>query len=1374
MTKPGAKLRHSARLLMLWAGITALLSGPPAADAEETILQYFGTSWAGITERIPEIAEAGYTALWLPPPFKGGSGGFSVGYDPYDRFDLGTKDQMGTVPTRYGTEAELVHLVRMAHRFGLRVYFDNVMAHNGGPLPQGVPGTLQDNGFVPEDFHLLRISTNQYQTTGSPDYNNEWQVLNRNPFGLDIAQEDPNTSFGYTENSDFPKWTGIRHPDHPEYYPDTDLPIVFSNGTGSVIYSTYADKEPYEDIGYTNSLGAFVDDSRFNGRFDWEDVNTNGQHDAGELSEPFTDTGIDPSRPDRQVAEWGYGDGIYNMGNPYAEDVNDMLNRAVRWFVDRVKADGFRLDAVKHVPDYFFGKQTFPKDASDEGYCGQIQAQYNITRGFADWDNHRDTVFSNTDSRDDALVYGEHLGAPPADGGYIDAGMRIGNDNFLNAVKNNVGNSLAGMENPFYGIYSPGQSVHYVMSHDNTYLGTGDREQAHAVLVPREGVQIIYTDGYNESGPPDYFPKPSDVPFLGQFDNDWLTNLLEINRHFGWGYQGYRWSSDNYISYTRYDEDIGNNDSGVNMVFAMTKNYEPLSSYMQGPAVFPEGARLFNYSKYDTGKKVKVQGGNIVEMSGNQVIMVPNRYYAFSWRLPEMPATWGGGVTNEIRPIMIYENGSPAGTITVTRTDGADGDPDFNPYNLPDSSPTDYSYDIEIPIVTNPTNVTFAARSDGSAERILMKLDGGIDLNSQMGFISQDYGTRDNPPGTTSDRFLGFEEMELVQRGVEKFAAQISTRNIIGSPGAETYICTIGSAGVTAAVGSGVNTSTDTADWILHNPADVREDGTTLQLSPAPEAAAGQPLSIAARLGYAGDINRTYVYYTTDGSTPEGSLGTGKGSTQVVEMQFQAAEAHDGTGIPEWWSGTLPALAGSTELRYKLAVYHSGAASRFPWSDNDLDIIPRMETRFEISGFNPSTVPHYPHNDWGIMNAGLEDGFHILRTKALLGRTPGDTEIYRENTQTFYLDKETPNGRFLVPEADGVTVGAQDYPVVVLTDVTVEEVWYRIDDDDPGNNAQPGNGSWAQAQRVANTMPHPAGPSEQRWEFVYADTPGFSGTADIQVILREPTSSTDLSLSDEAGHFTTLTRSVLTDDSLPVGSLFITDPAADGATLGMNDALTFRFSNWFADGVSGTLELLGYFTLSVDGEAVEPQGFFYNDWVTAEEHEITYLVPNFYSGDTNILHTLAIDFNRSGYTPLQATRQAYAELNEDSNNDGIPDLWELQWGLDRMDLSPIRDYDKDTVNDYHEYIADTDPTDSNVYFVISGSYADTNGSFSLVYDGSSNREYYVWHSGALSNNTAWSLYSSNPVTGTGPDQEFMIDTAGRSNGFYKLEVTLPE
>ena len=100
----------------------------------EALLQLFNVSYVDLIQKMPELAEAGYTSLWLPPPTKG-SGGLSVGYDMYDPFDFGQKDQRDTVRTRYGTEAELLHMMEVAHRFGIRVYFDDIMNHRSFDIP---------------------------------------------------------------------------------------------------------------------------------------------------------------------------------------------------------------------------------------------------------------------------------------------------------------------------------------------------------------------------------------------------------------------------------------------------------------------------------------------------------------------------------------------------------------------------------------------------------------------------------------------------------------------------------------------------------------------------------------------------------------------------------------------------------------------------------------------------------------------------------------------------------------------------------------------------------------------------------------------------------------------------------------------------------------------------------------------------------------------------------------------------------------------------------------------------------------------------------------------------------------------------------------
>ena len=1353
-------VRRSGRVGLLLLALLAIV--PNRARAGEVILQYFNTSWPELTRRIPELAEAGYTALWLPPPFKAG-GGLSVGFDSYDRFDLGSKDQNGSLTTKYGTETELLHLVEVAHRFGLRVYFDNVMAHNGGPMSSGAPGTLQPNGFVPEDFHLRRTSETTYENYGWPEWKDEWQVLNRNPFGQDIAHENPNDSFGWSEGDNYAKWSGVRHPGHPEYYLDTDLPIeAVSGGTTSIVY-TFANKEPFTD-------------ANTNGVFDWTDANSNGQHDAGEASEAFADTGLDPSRADRRTAAWGYGNGRYDMGNPGAEDVNGMLFRALRWFVDKAHADGFRLDAVKHVPAYFFGKMDSPKDGSNWGYGGQAQEQFNVTRGFSDWDNHRDTVFNNVQARDDALLYGEHLGDPPWKMYYVDAGMRVANDDFLNAVKGNVGYSLAGMDDPNYAVINPGQSMHYAMSHDNNYLWGGDREQAHAVLLAREGLPIVYTDGYNQSGSPDWFPKPAEIPFLGQWGQAYIPNLLDIGRHFGWGYQNSRWSAWDFTSWSRYDPDLGNNDHGVTMVFMMAKSYISSWPLCNVDAVFPEGARLFNYSYHDGPFKVKVSGGKLRNMDDSSIYVAPGKYYAFSWRNPEMPLAWGEGLTEEIQPIAIYENGAPAGTVAVSRKDGRNGDPNFNPYGLADTNASDYSYSLTIPRVAQSSNLSFVARADGSAENILMKLDGGIDLNSQLDIVVQNPGTRDNPPAVAQDKFLGYEQMKYVRRVAEKFAAADTAHNTIGSPGAETYVCTIGATGFVVNAGGGPNRTDDrTVTWHYHDPAQNNQISTNLQFTPAPLGAANQPVTVWTKIGYAPQAESAWLYYTTNGvDWPEGSAGLGKGATRVAELAYAADGGVDGGSTSQWWSAALPALPAGTVLRYKIGAHKLDAASEFPWTDDDLSVKARMETVFEITNFNAATIPFYPHNDWGQMAVGLPEGFHVLRTKAILGRASGDVPIYRERTQTFYYDAARPAGSIPYPPTNGMVLTGSAYGVKVRSDMTVDEVWYKIADMDPNNDDSAtglanGNNAWVKANKGLVPAPKPGTEPDQQWEFNYVLIP-TSGTATITACLRELTSSTNLALSDAAGHFTTLARTVDTGGNGV--HLLVHEPAADGAIVGVGSNLVAYFSQSLGAGLDAN-QLAQCFVIELDGVYQSNANYVVETNVTAGEHAVRLVLPNLHNGNPGFLHVLSVGFARDGYPTLLAERQVYAVADDDSNDDGIPDSYELQWGLPVGSLNAASNNDTDAYSNYDEFIANTDPTDGDDFLVVDSTAWITN-SVALDFESRSNRNYFVWYTDLMVPSN-WQLATplTDPIEGDGQPNQFIDVLPNPTGRFYRLEVKMP-
>ena len=71
-----------------------------------------GVIWNELAPRRPTLAAAGFTSVWIPPAYKGAGGRRDVGYGVYDLFDLGEFPQKQTIPTKYGTKAELLAAIR--------------------------------------------------------------------------------------------------------------------------------------------------------------------------------------------------------------------------------------------------------------------------------------------------------------------------------------------------------------------------------------------------------------------------------------------------------------------------------------------------------------------------------------------------------------------------------------------------------------------------------------------------------------------------------------------------------------------------------------------------------------------------------------------------------------------------------------------------------------------------------------------------------------------------------------------------------------------------------------------------------------------------------------------------------------------------------------------------------------------------------------------------------------------------------------------------------------------------------------------------------------------------------------------------------------
>ncbi|QMV18844.1 DUF1939 domain-containing protein [Granulicella sp. 5B5] len=90
-----------------------------------------GEWWNYLAEKVPQLSDSGFDALWLPPVSKCPTQS-SNGYDPYDYFDLGDIDQKGSVKTAYGNRAELERLIKALHDRSMGAIADMVINHNSG------------------------------------------------------------------------------------------------------------------------------------------------------------------------------------------------------------------------------------------------------------------------------------------------------------------------------------------------------------------------------------------------------------------------------------------------------------------------------------------------------------------------------------------------------------------------------------------------------------------------------------------------------------------------------------------------------------------------------------------------------------------------------------------------------------------------------------------------------------------------------------------------------------------------------------------------------------------------------------------------------------------------------------------------------------------------------------------------------------------------------------------------------------------------------------------------------------------------------------------------------------------------------------------
>jgi alpha-amylase len=156
------------------------------ADLNGVLMQYFhwynpdnGTLWDEVKNNAKELASKGFTAMWLPPAYKGVAGKSDVGYGVYDLFDLGEFNQKGSIRTKYGTRQQYLNAIATLQKNGIQVYADTVLNQKmGADLAETAKATpySQDDRLNPKGgLEEVKIYTNFKFSGRQGKYSNfEW------------------------------------------------------------------------------------------------------------------------------------------------------------------------------------------------------------------------------------------------------------------------------------------------------------------------------------------------------------------------------------------------------------------------------------------------------------------------------------------------------------------------------------------------------------------------------------------------------------------------------------------------------------------------------------------------------------------------------------------------------------------------------------------------------------------------------------------------------------------------------------------------------------------------------------------------------------------------------------------------------------------------------------------------------------------------------------------------------------------------------------------------------------------------------------------------------------------------------------------------
>ena len=511
--------------------VCSLPESLPTSIAEDTsspaILQWFEASYKTMESRTADMFLAGYGAVWTPPPGRADTSDYSVGYDVYNRFDLGNASH----PTLYGTEAGLKDVANLLHRFDGRLHIDAVLNHNG----------YSENDYVNPQFN------NFLQSGGYPGF-----VL-----------QDPD---GGTDPAGIPGTFGDFHDPSTPGYLNGQLSSLLDIDHGKniqLIRQPVAEGNP-ENIpaGVTPFFGRLAnvpnaDNSRF-----YPDTDLPGA------------TYFDPAT-NSNVTVYPFNAADPTAGDAVVENATGELRRYLQWMVQDIGVDGFRIDAEKHMPQYALKQfdaavyRSNPRPLLDgslenvfmygevvpgEGQNGQSVQDF--LYGYIRKDinpNTPNTIGGNRDVLDFALRQGLN--------------DNLTSNGLANDWRNVVNSSMDVRDD---GLHNGSAGVTFVSNHDGG--GAALTNVAHAYLLTQPGQAIVYYNADQFDDPNRDFPVDGRGDALGNY-GDTITNLVNIRNTHGRGDYRQRWLEKEYFAMERSGNMLvlldNRNDGGVSDVKSM-------------------------------------------------------------------------------------------------------------------------------------------------------------------------------------------------------------------------------------------------------------------------------------------------------------------------------------------------------------------------------------------------------------------------------------------------------------------------------------------------------------------------------------------------------------------------------------------------------------------------------------------------------------------------------------------------------------------------------------------------------------------------------------------------------------------------------------